>query len=67
MSVKYESYVQGIRETAQEIGDTVPLACKLVPQVAEQFLDTQEYMRGQVCAIIEHLRNVKIAKAEDCA
>lgn len=57
-NTKYGSYIQGLRETLEELGQEVPEECteENCPSIAEQYLDTIEYMRGQLRATIKVLK-----------
>ena len=55
MNTAFESFQQGARDVTRELGDpTLGVYCN--PDVSEEYLDTQEYMRGQICAILTHLK-----------
>jgi hypothetical protein len=59
MGTKYKSYIQGLRETAIELGDKVPdgMLEGDEPPVDETALDLMEYMRGQITALLAHIKS----------
>jgi len=75
MKEKFRSYVQGIRDTARELGDEVPAGMEEgdeapVNEDAGE-LDGFEYLRGQVAALLSHAKgadkaNAKIANDVSC-
>lgn len=60
MSEKFRSYVQGVRDTASEIGDDIPDGMHEgdYQSVSEDAgdLDLVEYMRGQITALVDHIK-----------
>lgn len=75
MAERFRSYVQGVRDTAREIGDEIPQGMEEgdSPSVDEDAgeLDVQEYMRGQITALVEHIKktdaaNTRIANDVNC-
>ena len=63
----WRSFVQGVRETAVELGDPVPDGMEegdVAPADEDRGeLDRHEYLRGQVRAIIGHLRTLAVLRA----
>ncbi len=57
----YDSFVQGRREASLELGDPVPSGYeeRFCPEVDEEHLDLTEFLRGQVQAIIDHIKAQK--------
>ena len=67
MAEKFRSYVQGIRDTARELGDEIPQGMEEgdSPSVNEDAgeLDLLEYIRGQITGLIEHVKRTDRASA----
>ena len=59
----YRSYIKGVRDACRELGDPVPNGYEEgdSPLVSEEGLDLREYLRGQVVAIIDHIKRANRA------
>lgn len=59
MGTRFDSYVQGFREAAQQVGVAVPPGMEAgdSPDVEKDSLDRLEYMRGQVSAMLQAVCN----------
>ena len=67
MSEKFQSYTQGYRDTCIELGDDAPDGYQLgdSPDVSEEALVLEEYLRGQVAALISHIKQKDAARGSD--